>query len=163
MTLSWNKRSWHHQWSHLSLLDFTLHFSCFLLLFFVVFSGMMHRSKWPLQSLTWKEKHTLFGKIPVKSIRGFVARRRNHRHVYYSQISTGGWLFSEVCFFLIGVLTPLHPHFLIQAFGWRFRCLRINYFNLSHSHRHPHAPSSHTSASAATFKASSPLLKPWAF
>lgn len=83
-----------------------------------------------------KGKHTRFGKIPVWSISMFVAQRYSHICGLQS-VQDGGWSYFEVCFFLIGVLYIVGAYFLslftfpCQGFGWRFGCLRINYFNLT--------------------------------
>lgn len=101
------QRSWHHQWSHLSLLDLNSHFStlCFFFLFpqdwYTDQSGLCKASQKRENLPCWEGS---------PSSQSFVTRRRNSvcmtvcMCVCCSEMWTGGWVYILRSPFLIGVL-----------------------------------------------------------
>lgn len=95
------------------------------------------------------ERKTFFGKIPV-SQSGCLLLEEGTIYVYYSRVRMGGWVYFDP--FLLGFyrlwvhffFNPSPPSFShSKTLVERFRCLRINYFNLAltliGTHTHPAA------------------------
>lgn len=65
-----------------------------------------------------------FGKDPCLVNQGVCCRRRNHVCELQSD-QDGGWLYFEICFFLIGVLHIVAAHFLSLHFPMPWLWLKV--------------------------------------
>lgn len=131
VTSSWNKRVdiISDLISHCLIWPCTFPLSAFFFFFLVVSSGMIHGSKWPLHE---SKNLPFLGRIPVQSIRVFVARRRNHVCVLQCDLNGGwGWggilrspsfllgfyrLWAHIFSFFLTLLRPCFPIRPCQSF-----------------------------------------------